>query len=665
MAFRYCAVRWLGLCFAAALSAGQTWTADNGNGTYTNPLFFDEFSDPDLIRVGNDYYMTGTTMHSMPGLPILHSRDLVNWRFVAYASERLDLGPSFRLEEGKNEYGRGIWAPCFRYHQGVFYIFSNVNGQTTQVFRATSPKGPWSRKAMKRSLHDLSVLFDDDGKVWVVWGYQGLRIAQLTSDLTDLIPGTERELMPKSAGMGEGVHFYKIRGKYFLTSAWFLDEMRMPTARADRLDGPWEVNQDVSRGEDFGLGVGYRVQGRTPPFRIVPPDSSRAGRNAIHQGGIVDTPAGEWWGFSMMDANSVGRLTALSPVTWSEGWPYFGLPGNLGRSPRTWVKPKAPPSKIFAPYRRSDDFSGRELQAVWQWNHVPVQGKWSLRERPGFLRLHAQEALDLWNAKNTLTQRAMGPRSTVTAVLDTSGMQAGDVAGLALFNRPYAWVGVERRSTEATVTLLDEATGTTSREPLAGARIWLRANCDFIKNEAAFQFSVDGKDFRPIGKSHPMVFTLTTFQGVRYSLFAYHAPGSGGGYADFDAIEIQEEAKPRIPLGKAITLQSAMQGTKLELDAAAKFKVVDRKLGRIALQSPKGYVSVTADGTVSLRTGEPLQSETFQWIETFDGQLLLLSLRTNRYLRREPGSGAILADAPGPHPDGKDGVRWAWKTAAP
>ena len=239
--------------FAFASSAvAETWKADNGNGTYTNPLFFDEFSDPDMIRVGSDFYLTGTTMHSMPGLPILHSRDLVNWTFLSHALDRLDLGPSFRLEDGKNEYGRGIWAPCLRYHDGTFYIFSNVNGQATQLFRAANPKGPWTRTAMKRSLHDLSVLFDDDGKVYVVWGYQGIHIAQLTEDFTDLVPGTEREMIPRPAGMGEGLHLYKIKGKYFLTSAWFLDVMRMPVARADRLDGPWEVNQNVSRGKISG-----------------------------------------------------------------------------------------------------------------------------------------------------------------------------------------------------------------------------------------------------------------------------------------------------------------------------------------------------------------------------------------------------------------------------
>ena len=230
------ALGWLiALMWSASATSAQTWTADNGNGTFSNPLFFDEFSDPDLIRVGSDFYMTGTTMHSMPGLPILHSRDLVNWRFLGYALDRLDLGPEFRLEDGKAVYGQGIWAPSFRYHMGTFYIFSNVNNHTTQVFRATNPAGPWTRTPMKRSLHDIAVLFDDDGRVYAIWGYRGIRLAELTPDLLDIVPGTEREIIPASAGMGEGVHAYQIRGKYYLTSAWFTGEMRLPTARADRL----------------------------------------------------------------------------------------------------------------------------------------------------------------------------------------------------------------------------------------------------------------------------------------------------------------------------------------------------------------------------------------------------------------------------------------------
>ncbi len=630
----------------------QTWTADNGNGTYTNPLFFDEFSDPDMIRVGSDFYLTGTTMHSMPGLPVLRSRDLVNWTFIGYALDKLDLGPSFRLEDGKNEYGRGIWAPCFRYHKGTFYIFSNVNGQTTQLFRATNPAGPWTRTAMKRSLHDLSVLFDDDGKTWVVWGYRGIHVAQLNGDLTDLVPGTEREMIAQSAGMGEGLHLYKIKGKYFLTSAWFMDEMRMPVARADRLEGPWEVNQNVSRGEDFGLGVGYRTSSRQAPFKISAPDSSRPGRCAIHQGGIVDTQTGEWWGFSMMDANSVGRLTVLSPVTWTDGWPYFGLPGNLGRTPRTWVvKPNTGASDSpHAPYKRSDDFSGRSLEPIWQWNHVPVDGRWSLSERPGFLRLHAMPAADLWHARNTLTQRAIGPRSTVTVVIETAGLRPGDVAGLALFNRPYAWIGIERKADGATLTQFDETNSQSARAPVKGERIWLRAECDFIKNTGAFRYSTDGKTYNDIGGPYPMVYTLATFQGVRYSLFAYNGQaGAEAGYADFDSVEVKEDARHRIPYGQRI---------ELSMPEPTSLTVVNRGLGRVALRTDKGFVSVNSSGAVSLHSGSPGTAETFQWIETFDGDLVLLSLATNRYLRVDAVAGRLIADSPGPRADGRDGVRF-------
>lgn len=652
------------LLVLAATAAAQTWTADNGNGTYTNPLFFDEFSDPDLIRVGADFYLTGTTMHSMPGLPILHSRDLVNWTFLTYAFDRLELGPSFRLEEGKNEYGRGIWAPCFRYHNGTFYIFSNVNGQTTQLFRSANPRGPWTRTPMKRSLHDLSVLFDDDGKVWVAWGYRGIHLAQLTADLTDIVPGTERELIPPSAGMGEGVHFYKIQGKYFLTSAWFLDEMRMPIARAASLDGPWEVNQNVSRGEDFGLAAAYRVTNRQPPFRIAPPEPSRPGRCAIHQGGIVDTPAGEWWGFSMMDANSVGRLTVLSPVTWSDGWPYFGLPGNLGRTPRTWVKPNTGTTeKPRAPYQRSDTFSAPRLQPVWQWNHVPGDGKWSLSERPGFLRLHALPAPDLWRARNTLTERAVGPRSTVTAILETPGMQPGDVAGLALFNRPYAYLGVERGDDGFHLALIDETAGDGPvRVPIQANRIWLQASCDFLANKAVFRFSTDGKHFTAIGEPHIMAYGLITFQGVRYSLFSFHTrAGSNGGYADFDGIDVAEEPRPAIPYGKRIEITTHDGAAKLQFGAADLFTLVDRGLGRVALRTQDGFVSVSPNREVSLRSGAAGASETFQWMEAFDGELILMSLEGHRFLRIDPATGRVLADSPGPRPDRKDGVRFRWR----
>ena len=659
-------------CALLCPAQAQTWTADNGNGTFTNPLFYDEFSDPDLIRVGDDYYLTGTTMHAMPGLPILHSRDLVNWRFLTYVTDKLDLGPAFRLEGGKNIYGQGIWAPSFRYHKGTFYIFTNVNGQKTQIYTATDPKGPWTHKEMKRSLHDLSVLFDDDGKVYAIYGYREIRLLQLTEDLTDVVPGSERSITSADSKMGEGVHFYKLNGKYYILSAWFDGRMRMAAARADRPEGPWEVNEAISIDEDFGLAEGHRLSGKAPPFSISPPNPAPNGRMSLHQGGIVEAGDGQWWGFSMMDYNSVGRLLSLSPVTWKDGWPYFGLPGNLGRTPRTWVKPYSKVAVKPAPvYERSDDFAAAALKPVWQWNHVPVNTAWSLSERPGHLRLHALPATSLWDAKNSLTQRAIGPRSSPTVLLDAAGMKAGDVAGLALLNQPYAWLGVERTAGGLAVAQFDQQTGATSRKAISAQRVWLRADCDFLTEKARFSYSTDGRSFLPLGGEFTMVFQLTTFQGVRYALFNYNGAGAAGGYADFDDVKIHEPfphglMKP-IPYARQVYLKphGAKQGLRrngaaLSLGAAQAVQVRNMGLGRLALGLGGAHVTVAADGGVTLASGKPGTAQSFQWIETPTGELVLMSLVNHRFLRIDPASGAVSADSPGPQSDGKDGVRFDW-----
>lgn len=659
---------------APAAEPAKTWTADNGNGTFTNPLFYDEFSDPDLIRVGDDYYMTGTTMHAMPGVPILHSKDLVNWTFLTYAMDKLDLGPQFRLEDSKSIYGQGIWAPSFRYHNGTFYIFSNVNGQKTQLFTAADPKGPWKRQEMKQSFHDLSVLFDDDGKAYAIWGYQGIKMVQLTDDLLDAVPGTEREIIPASAGMGEGVHFYKFNGKYYITSAWFAGRMRMPAARADHIGGPYEINQAISIDEDFGLMEGYRLEdvwGRneTGPFKIIPPNPAPNGRMSLHQGGIVQGENGQWWGFSMMDYNSIGRLVSLSPVTWEDGWPYFGLPGNLGRTPRTWVKPASKsPQAPHAVYERSDDFSGSQLKPVWQWNHVPLDGKWSLTDRPGYLRLNTPPARNFWQARNTLTQRAIGPQSQPTVLLDASGLKNGDVAGLALLNLPYAWVGVEKTAGGLAIAQFDQQTGKTERAPLQAGQVWLRADADFMTEKARFSYSTDGKTFTPLGAEFTMVFQLKTFQGVRYSLFAFNTAGEDGGHADFDAVNIHEPhpngLMRAIPYGKTIILTSWQAKSGLSETATrgkpGRFGVVDMGLGRAALKSQGGFVTVQSDGQVRIASESPGLSQSFQWIETPTGELVLMSLATNRFLRIDPKTGAVTADSPGPQSEGKDGVRFVW-----
>ena len=422
----------LGLAVLSSLSgasafAGQNWTADNGNGTYSNPLFYEEFEDPDVIRVGDDYYLAGTTMHMNPAVQIMHSKDLVNWELAGYCMDRLDLGPAFRLEGG-NIYGRGIWAPCIRYHDGTFYIFSNVNGAGLQIFRSRSIHGPWERNQLP-GRHDLSVLFDDEGKIYIIsGGGSPYPIEELTPDLKAFVPGVRHQLVGR---MGEGHHLYKIKGKYVDASAIPGGPVDQMVAIADSIDGPWKIERMV-QGESLGVTA-------AAPLRAPPNDRGLW----LHQGGMVDTPSGEWWSIIMSDHGSAGRMVALVPITWDSGFPLIGLPGNLRKAPNTWIKPNTGHIQEPKPaFIHDDNFDSGKLNPLWQWNHVPDDTKWSVTEKPGVLRLHSLSASNFWSARNSLCQRPPGPESIMTVELDTSGLVAGDTAGLALLSNPYAWIGV-------------------------------------------------------------------------------------------------------------------------------------------------------------------------------------------------------------------------------
>lgn len=666
-----------------------TWTADNGNGTFTNPLFYEEFSDPDMIRVGDDYYMTGTTMHTMPGLPVLHSKDLVNWELLSYAFDRLNLGPEFRMEEGQEVYGQGIWAPCIRHHKDTFYIFSNVNGYGTQIFTSADPRGPWKRRTMRARLHDLTVLFDDDGKTYAVWGYNEVRMVQLTEDLMDVVPGTEKVIVEAGSGAGEGSHIYKIDGKYYITNTNYDPVCYQVCLRADEPYGPYEVNV-MSAEENLGVGQRLRIFNTQegPPYDIVRFPENFVGCIPMHQGGIVQVQSGEWWGWSMLDYNSVGRVTALSPVTWKDGWPHFGLPGNLNRSPRTWVKPNTGfSSKPSAPFERDDDFSGPELKNVWQWNHVPDDSKWSLSERKGYLRLHSLPAESFWHARNSLTQRGIGPESYAVTEIDVSNLQAGDIAGLALLNLPYAWIGIVKNEQGHVLQFYDQQEQERIIVETDKEKLWLRAHCNFDTDTGMLSYSFDGENFREIGGEIIMPYQLKTFQGIRYALFNFNTRGNEGGYADFSDFEVIEPrckglTRP-IPYNKIITLRSIADGTVLvnwrnhvrpvDEDSqfaegkTAHFKVLDRGNGRIALQSVAtgGLVTVKGEaGLAEVRIEDEDQGEasTFQWQDMLKGDLMLMSLYSHRYLFADPNAGSLCsADARGARPDRKGGACFSWE----
>lgn len=675
------------------VAATKHWTADNGNGTYSNPLFYGEFEDPDLIRVGDDYYLAGTTMHMMPAVEILHSKDLVNWELAGYCTNKLDLGPAYRLQGG-NIYGNGIWAPCLRYHHGMFFVFCNVNGGGLQVFRSKSITGPWEQNRLPNR-HDLSVLFDDDlDKIFIISGNASpYPIEELSPDLRSFDTNAPRHYLvvpPDGPGMGEGHHLYKINGKYVDISAMPGGPVNQMVAVAGSIDGPWKVTPMV---ESESLGVTQAAP-------------ARAGANDrglwLHQGGMVSTPSGEWWSIIMSDHGSAGRMVSLVPVTWDNGFPLIGLPGNLRKAPNTWIKPDTGFTQEPMPaYVPDDNFDHGKLNPHWQWNHVPDDSKWSLTERPGALRLHSLPANSFWLARNSLCQRPPGPESIMTVELDTTGLMEGDNAGLALLSTPYAGIRVAKTGEGARLQIfqgsagMDEGPASSTRQtPLIlstnpPGHLWLRVHCNFDTDQAVFSWSADGKKFTTAGEPFMMTFQLTTFQGVRPALFNYNTSGHPGGYADFDNYTVAEPrargVEREIPLGKIITLSSSADGSLLAADTQnnllvnvpadsaeaatpdVKFEVVDLGLGRVAFKATNGrFVSASAIGVVlkDLAGRKPGEAESFQWINLMHGDTAFMSLVNHRYLATKPHEpGPVTATATGPSPARKEGVCFKWKIA--
>jgi beta-xylosidase len=624
-----------------------------------------------------------------PAVQIMHSKDLVNWQLAGYCMDRLDLGPRFRLEGG-NIYGQGIWAPCIRYHKGTFYIFTNVNGAGLQVFRSKSIQGPWERNQLP-GRHDLSVLFDDDlGRVFIISGNRApYPIEELAPDLKSFVPGVRYQLeVPPGQRMGEGHHLYKINGKYVDISAIPGGAVDQVVAIADSIEGPWKVDYMV-RSESMG------VTGTTPS-RAQPSDRGLW----IHQGGMCDTPSGEWWSVIMTDHGSAGRMVALVPITWDNGFPLIGLPGNLRKAPNTWIKPNTgfvqEPTPAFI---HDDNFDSGKLNRHWQWNHVPDDSKWSLSEKPGVLRLHSLPAATFYDARNSLCQRPPGPESIMTVELDTTGLKDGDTAGLGLVSAPYAWIGAVKSAEGAKLQMVtgrapgggrrggaasQPAAPTTNVSPTTPPqRVWLRVHCNFDTDQAIFSWSADGKQFTPLGDPFTLTFQLTTFQGIRPALFNFNTTGQPGGHADFDNY-IVEEPRARgiermIPIGKTIALTSGADGTRLVADVQsntlmnlvadapsqnAKFQVIDLGLGRVALKAANKFVSVDGEAVIlkDVAGKDPGDAESFQWVNLMRGDTMFMSLTNHRYLATKPNTpGPMTVTATGPTPARKGGECFKWK----
>jgi beta-xylosidase len=490
-----------------------------------NPIIYADVPDMAMIRVGDTYYMTSTTMHMSPGLPIMKSKDLVNWALVGYAYDTLVDNEAMTLQNGKSAYGAGSWASSLRHHNGTFYAttFSSTSGRTHVYQTKDIEKGPWTAHAFRPSLHDHSLFFDDDGRRYMLHGAGNLRLVELDEDLSGLKEGGFNQVVVTNASAvagtnimlnAEGSQLLKVDGKYYLFNiVWPRGGMRTVLVhRADRITGPYEGRVAL---QDKGVA----------------------------QGSIIDTPNGKWFAYLFRDFGAVGRIPYLVPVKWEDGWPVLGVDGKV---PDTL---DLPPSQGLIPgIVVSDEFdrsaADRPLPLPWQWNHNPDNALWSLTDRPGFLRLTTSRVdANFLTARNTLTQRTIGPECSGAAALDVSHLRDGDFAGLALLQRDYGLVGVKVERATSYIVMVNAPASTPTeveRVPLNQKTVFLRAECDFDNrtDRARFFYSLDGRSWTAIGDELKMNYTLPHFMGYRFGLFNF-ATMNPGGYADFDYFRVQ------------------------------------------------------------------------------------------------------------------------------
>jgi len=508
------------MSFIAAIVAAAAMTQDAAR----NPILYADVPDPSIVRVGDWYYMSSTTMHMSPGLPIMASRDLVNWEMASYAYDTLGEEDTLRLENGKNAYGGGSWASSLRYRDGKFYVstFSFTTGYT-YIYSTQNPRrSPWTQIAKFRPvLHDSSLFWDDDGRVYMVSGGGNLRLTELASDLSGPKPGgVNKIIVPNATAVAggepglpaEGSHLYKIDGRYYLCNiAWPKGGMRTALIhRADRIDGPYEG-------------------------RIMFQD------RGIAQGGLVDSPDGKWFAYLFQDRGAVGRIPWLIPVQWRDGWPVLGTDG---KAPETLPLPAGPGARALV---ASDDFDRKPddppFGMAWQWNHNPIPGLWSLTARPGFLRLTTGRVdREVVDARNTLTQRTFGPTSQASVILDPAGLRVGDTAGLVALQRQYGFVGVKRTAEGdrlVVVTAPDAKPSELVSVPIESGPVELRIACDFRNgvDRATFAYRQGTGEWKSLDATLQMRYDLPHFMGYRFGLFAFSTE-TAGGHADFDAFRI-------------------------------------------------------------------------------------------------------------------------------
>jgi len=517
-------VLFFALCAAVLTGVAQNAAAEGQKIQVKNPFIWADVPDPDVIRVGDYYYLVSTTMHLFPGGPIMRSKDLVHWETVSYLFDAIKDTPRYDLQEG-TVYGRGQWATSLRYHDGTFWALfvANDDPHKSIVFKTDDPAKGWTLHSRLPAYHDSSLFFDDDGRVYVFSGSGDIKLVELTADLTAEKPGGVRktlQLNGKPAGLHEGSRVVKHDGMYYLLCiSWPQTGRQQLAYRSKNIEGPYDMK--VILKSDFG---GFPLAG---------------------QGTIVDGKHGEWYGVIFQDRGGCGRVLTIEPCSWIDGWPMLGTLGD-GKIPATVTLDGDCDCHRTPAYAHIDK--------DYQWNHnyiaADITTETGSLTRPGrsvTLRTSTL-ASSIFDARNTMTWRTWGPTCTDTVTIDATKMKDGDCAGLAALNGDSGLLTIRREGrktylvmSEESVRLTDDTKAITGVERKEVARVEVPAskcksirlvmNGDFNpgRDIATFHYSLDGQRWQQLGGDYKMIFDFRRlFMGSRYAAFYYSTKTAGG-----------------------------------------------------------------------------------------------------------------------------------------
>ena len=521
--------------FGADAQISKVWVADNGDGTYKNPIINADYSDPDAIRVGDDYYMTASSFNAVPGLPILHSKDLVNWRLINHV---------FREQEPKDvfakpQHGGGVWAPAIRFHAGEFYIYFPDPDFGIYMTKAKDPAGEWSKPILikeGKGWIDPCPLWDDDGNAYLVHAFAGSRagiksilvITRMNREGTRMIDdGVIVFDGHESDSTVEGPKFLKKDGYYYIfapaggvLTGWQL------VLRSKNIYGPYEKKVVLAQG--------------------------KSNVNGPHQGALVDTPAGEWWFLHFQDKGPYGRVVHLQPTVWKSDFPVIGADPDgdgTGEPVMSFKKPNVGKTYPVETPPDSDEFNGNEIGRQWQW-HGNADACWAFPfPDKGVLRMNSVllpgAYRNLWDLPNLLLQKFPADEFTATAKLKLSPRFEGERFGLVAMGIDYSLIGVTNRGgklyiSQLTVNDADKGTPETEISPqlLGSNEFYLRVK---VRSGAIcnFSYSIDGNSFTVVGQ--PFKAREGRWIGAKVG-FVYARPGkfNDAGSADIDWIRFEK-----------------------------------------------------------------------------------------------------------------------------